>query len=708
MPITSADLNSKLNNLVSSFDLGSTLSKLQDKATKAKAGDLTEMGKVVGEIKGGFESLGQNIDNPVEALAGQLDANGYPSGDVNTATINRIDKSIQGSVPALQTALATQAGAINALVSSAHGSSAALKSAAAPAALAITGVAEGLMDDIIADGSPEAIAGTLKAVADVMPQDIKNLLSDVANVDVKDIVDLASAEVLGISIDNPFGDILGNAEDLLDKALGGLNAGNLLKAAVENFTGDIQNAVTGVIGNLGVAAPLKDLKSYTNLIIEGKGAEVANELVKNVKIPAQLSSELSSIGKLPEAFQSLDDLGGFVDQAKNLGLTSGALTQVTGLEKTLNTLDTEIAKRDTSLSASITPGGATSANPTVDPTSYSSSSEKFPFLSSEEEIVRYLQGATREITTVVWHWTAHYTDQGYIGCEQINESHVNGRGWSAIGYHFVVKRDGSIQIGRDINKVGAHVGGFNTRSIGISFVAGYKCTSDKYRGVPPHSEVGPESITQAQHQAFKRFMSAWYKVYPGGNAWGHVDFPNNKGKVDPGFDVSKRVYELFGKKNVGHPKKDGQNVTTAQIASKRQFGGSSDGAASPAADPPINTSGVNSTARSTTTTASADGSTSKSTTNADGVTTTTTTTKKGGTETKTTETTSGGEVTVIPGDIQGTGTAPPPASERFTHKNRFFRNEASARRMLAREGLDPRDFVVTSTPGGRAQIRKRV
>lgn len=706
MPITSADLNSKLNNLVSSFDLGSALSKLQDKAIKAKAGDLTEMGKVVGEVKGGFESLGQNIDNPVEALAGQLDANGYPSGDVNTATINRIDKSIQGSVPALQTALTTQAGAINALVSSAHGPSEALKSSAAPAALAITGVAEGLMDDIIADGSPEAIAGTLKAVANVMPQDIKNLLSDVANVDIKDIADLASADVLGISIANPFGDILGNAEDLLDKALGGLNGGNLLKAAVENFTGDIQNAVTGVIGNLGVAAPLKNLKSYTNLIIEGKGAEVANELVKNVQIPAQLSSELSSLGKLPGPFQSLDDLGGFVGQAKNLGLTSGALTQVTGLEKTLNTLDTEIAKRDTSLSASITPGGATSANPTVDPTSYSSSSEKFPFLSSEEEIVRYLQGATREITTVVWHWTAHYTDQGYIGCEQINESHVNGRGWSAIGYHFVVKRDGSIQIGRDINQTGAHVGGFNTRSIGISFVAGYKCTSDKYRGVPPHSEVGPESITQAQHQAFKRFMSAWYKVYPGGNAWGHVDFPNNKGKVDPGFDVSKRVYELFGKKNVGHPKKDGQNVTSAQIGSKRQFGGTSD----VAADPPTTTPGVNPTARSTTTTTSDDGSTSKATTNADGVTTTTTTTKKGGVETKTTVTTSGGEVTVTKGDVSGRNSeyVPPPASEQLTAKNRFFRNEAIAKKRIIHEGLDPREFVITSTPGGRAKVRKRV
>jgi hypothetical protein len=66
-------------------------------------------------------------------------------------------------------------------------------------------------------------------------------------------------------------------------------------------------------------------------------------------------------------------------------------------------------------------------------------------------------------------------------------------------------------------------------------------------------------------------MSAWYKVYPGGQAWGHADFPRNSGKVDPGFDVSKRCYELFGKKNVGHPVKDEKILTAAEIAEKRQF-----------------------------------------------------------------------------------------------------------------------------------------
>ena len=713
MPITSADLNSKLNNLVNSFDLKASVSKLDNIAIKDKAADLTEMGKFLGDVKGGFASLSQNIDNAAELAAGQLNANGYPSGGVNTATINRIDESIQASVPALQTALSTQAAAISSLVSSSHGSSAALVSGSAPAALPITGAAAGLMNDIIADGSPEAIAGTLKSVADVMPTDIKGLLQDVANIDVKDIVDLATSDILGFNLSNPFDEVLDAASGMLDKVLGGLDGGNLLKAAVENFTGDIQNAVTGVIGDLGVTGPLKNLKSYTNSVIAGKGFEVANELVKSVKVPGRLGKELSSIGELPGTFQSLGDLGGFVDRAKNLGLSTQGLAEVGQLEGTLNTLDTEIANRDTSISASVIPGSGVSSNPVVDPSTYSTGTEQFPFLSSEEEIVRYLQSASREITTVVWHWTAHYTNQGYIGSEQINASHVNGRGWSAIGYHFVVKRDGSIQIGRDINQTGAHVGGFNARSIGISFVAGYKCSSDKYRGIPPHSEVGPESITQAQHQSFKKFMSAWYKVYPGGNAWGHVDFPNNKGKVDPGFDVSKRVYELFGKKNVGHPKKDGAILTAAQISSKRQFGGTGEipgqvTDASPQTD-------VTPSARSTSTTTFEDGTTTSTTTNADGTkvttvtppnTTVSETTRSGDTVTTTTVTESGGGSTT-------TTSAPRPEygpadKEQTILRQGFYRNEASAKKTIQRNGLDPRNYRISTTPSGRAKVYKRV
>ena len=58
-----------------------------------------------------------------------------------------------------------------------------------------------------------------------------------------------------------------------------------------------------------------------------------------------------------------------------------------------------------------------------------------------------------------------------IGAEKINEWHL-AKGWSGIGYHFVVKRDGTVEDGRPLEKAGAHVKGFNAESIGVALVGG--------------------------------------------------------------------------------------------------------------------------------------------------------------------------------------------------------------------------------------------
>ena len=589
MPINTADLNKKLQNLSKSIDVESLKGELETVSTKFKAFNLTEMGKTLGDIKGGFEGLTQNVANLAESIAGELDANGFPSGGVNTATISKLDKAMQSAVPALRTTLANHSSDINALVSSAHGTASTLLATAAPAAKELTSVAEGLMDDIITDGSPEAIAGVLKAKLNIAPQEIKNVLKEVANLDVEDIIDEACKDLQEFKLPADLGNTLDKATAQLDKALGGLNGGNILKAVTENFTKDIQNSIQSIASGFDGINSIGQLKDLANTAISGNIQGVANQLASKIRIPDIVQAELKA-KNISLKFNAPQDIEKFLGNVDNLNLSAAAQAAIPQMRSALTNLNDKIVNLDTSVTKSIVSTGTPSRNPVVDPSTYFSKSQStqvpnvagaapppagrtdgnFPFLNSEEEVVRYLQGATREITTVVWHWTANYTDQGHIGSEQINEQHI-ARGWNGIGYHFIVKRDGSIQVGRDINTAGAHVGGFNTRSIGISFVAGYKCASNKYRGVPPFSEVGPESITLAQHAAFKTFMSAWYKVYPGGQAWGHADFPRNSGKVDPGFDVADRVYQMFGKKNVGHPKKDDKCLTAAEIASKTQF-----------------------------------------------------------------------------------------------------------------------------------------
>lgn len=57
-----------------------------------------------------------------------------------------------------------------------------------------------------------------------------------------------------------------------------------------------------------------------------------------------------------------------------------------------------------------------------------------------------------------------------FSAEEIHGWHLN-QGWAGIGYHFVIRTDGSIERGRPEDKVGAHAKGFNHDSIGIN-VAG--------------------------------------------------------------------------------------------------------------------------------------------------------------------------------------------------------------------------------------------
>ena len=46
------------------------------------------------------------------------------------------------------------------------------------------------------------------------------------------------------------------------------------------------------------------------------------------------------------------------------------------------------------------------------------------------------------------------------------------RGWRDIGYHFVIRRDGTIESGRPLERTGAHVKGHNKDSIGICMEGG--------------------------------------------------------------------------------------------------------------------------------------------------------------------------------------------------------------------------------------------
>lgn len=66
----------------------------------------------------------------------------------------------------------------------------------------------------------------------------------------------------------------------------------------------------------------------------------------------------------------------------------------------------------------------------------------------------------------------HHADAKNCSAEDIHRWHLNN-GWAGAGYHFLVRKDGSIYRLRPEDKVGAHAYGSNYNSLGICFEGNY-------------------------------------------------------------------------------------------------------------------------------------------------------------------------------------------------------------------------------------------
>lgn len=133
----------------------------------------------------------------------------------------------------------------------------------------------------------------------------------------------------------------------------------------------------------------------------------------------------------------------------------------------------------------------------------------------------------RDIKYLVVHCTATPQGKDY-SLAIIRDWHVKGNGWSDIGYHFVIHLDGKVSNGRPVEKIGAHVTGYNSNSIGISLVGG---------GSGAKRNSNPKDIyTPAQLASLKSLLITWKHKYPNAEFIGHRDFPK-VAKDCPCFDV---------------------------------------------------------------------------------------------------------------------------------------------------------------------------
>lgn len=128
------------------------------------------------------------------------------------------------------------------------------------------------------------------------------------------------------------------------------------------------------------------------------------------------------------------------------------------------------------------------------------------------------------IRKLVIHYSATYPDLDY-GVDEIRKMHL-ARGFNDVGYHYIIKRDGTIQKGRADNVIGAHVKGYNTGSLGICCIGGIE------RATGPN--VGVDNRTDAQKAATVTLVKELLDKYPGASLLGHRDLAATQ---CPGFDV---------------------------------------------------------------------------------------------------------------------------------------------------------------------------
>ena len=135
----------------------------------------------------------------------------------------------------------------------------------------------------------------------------------------------------------------------------------------------------------------------------------------------------------------------------------------------------------------------------------------------------------RRIDEIIVHCTA--TPEGEDQTvEQIRAEHKK-QGWSDIGYHYVIYRDGSVHEGRDADIAGAHCEGHNSHSIGISYVGGVEA---RRPNVPYSSLKAKDTRTDLQKAALLSLLLDLRKLYPNAKIYGHRDFST---KDCPSFDA---------------------------------------------------------------------------------------------------------------------------------------------------------------------------
>lgn len=147
----------------------------------------------------------------------------------------------------------------------------------------------------------------------------------------------------------------------------------------------------------------------------------------------------------------------------------------------------------------------------------------------------------RKITEIIIHCSA--TAPGWMAGLSVEEQAAEidrwhkAQGWSGIGYHYVVGRDGTVATGRDIERDGAHVAGRNAGTIGICLIGGRGSSATDQ----PEQHYTPEQLA-----ALRDLVDSLRTRFGNVPVTGHNQY---SAKACPGFNV-KRWWSGKGERKI--------------------------------------------------------------------------------------------------------------------------------------------------------------
>ena len=136
----------------------------------------------------------------------------------------------------------------------------------------------------------------------------------------------------------------------------------------------------------------------------------------------------------------------------------------------------------------------------------------------------------RIITLIIIHCSAVRPEQE-SGVRDIDLWHRQ-RGWKyGCGYHYVVRRDGTIENGRPLEMVGAHFLNRNQHSIGICYEGGLDAKGEQ-----------ADTRTDAQKKAMRELLERLHRQFPKAMILGHNVFDPMRGC--PCFNAQQEYADL--------------------------------------------------------------------------------------------------------------------------------------------------------------------